>query len=299
MRPTAAYNKLRVARVLQQPVYIYGATGYGKTELVRQYLGNRKYVVFSCAESNWELEKLAAESSDKKTIVVIEDLHLLINEERRQQVVDLAHRQEIWLLMLSRCKAPAWLAEIFLEQNVLIITEEDLSWDRETIRAYLEQLHIQLEEEKLERLHRESEGNAQAVKQTALRLLEGREIGSELTTDVSKIFSDYLERVVMAQWESEVVDFLLQMSVVDSFTLPLAEMITGNARVSSVLERAMETGNFIKREHDVYYIRPILLQALRNQANKKLGTEELRQQKRHSQPVDSQCQAASRKWALL
>ena len=36
-----------------------------------------------------------------------------------------------------------------LEQNVLIITEEDLSWDRETIRAYLEQLHIQLEEEKL------------------------------------------------------------------------------------------------------------------------------------------------------
>lgn len=127
MRPTAAYNKLRVARVLQQPVYIYGATGYGKTELVRQYLGNRKYVVFSCAESNWELEKLAAESSDKKTIVVIEDLHLLINEERRQQVVDLAHRQEIWLLMLSRCKAPAWLAEIFLEQNVLIITEEDLS----------------------------------------------------------------------------------------------------------------------------------------------------------------------------
>lgn len=282
MRPTAAYNKLRVARVLQQPVYIYGATGYGKTELVRQYLGNRKYVVFSCAESNWELEKLAAEPSDKKTIVVIEDLHLLINEERRQQVVDLAHRQEIWLLMLSRCKAPAWLAEIFLEQNVLIITEEDLSWDRETIRAYLEQLHIQLEEEKLERLHRESEGNAQAVKQTALRLLEGREIGSELTTDVSKIFSDYLERVVMAQWESEVVDFLLQMSVVDSFTLPLAEMITGNARVSSVLERAMETGNFIKREHDVYYIRPILLQALRNQANKKLGTEELRQYMHHA-----------------
>ena len=57
MRPTAAYNKLRVARVLQQPVYIYGATGYGKTELVRQYLGNRKYVVFSCAESWKSLQR--------------------------------------------------------------------------------------------------------------------------------------------------------------------------------------------------------------------------------------------------
>ena len=66
MRPTAAYNKLRVARVLQQPVYIYGATGYGKTELVRQYLGNRKYVVFSCAESN--LRKVANKPKTAKPV---------------------------------------------------------------------------------------------------------------------------------------------------------------------------------------------------------------------------------------
>ena len=36
--PESALKKLRVAKGLGQAVYIYGATGYGKTELVKQYL---------------------------------------------------------------------------------------------------------------------------------------------------------------------------------------------------------------------------------------------------------------------
>ena len=41
--PEAAIRKLRAARSLRQTVYIYGATGYGKTELIKQYLNNRRY----------------------------------------------------------------------------------------------------------------------------------------------------------------------------------------------------------------------------------------------------------------
>lgn len=48
--PEAALKKLRVAKGLGQAVYIYGATGYGKTELVRQYLSRRRYHYISCAE---------------------------------------------------------------------------------------------------------------------------------------------------------------------------------------------------------------------------------------------------------
>ena len=48
--PEAALKKLRVAKGLGQAVYIYGATGYGKTELVRQYLSRRRYRYISCAE---------------------------------------------------------------------------------------------------------------------------------------------------------------------------------------------------------------------------------------------------------
>ena len=54
--PEAALKKLRVAKGLGQAVYIYGATGYGKTELVRQYLSKRRYRYISCAEEATGLE---------------------------------------------------------------------------------------------------------------------------------------------------------------------------------------------------------------------------------------------------
>ena len=37
--PPAALQKLRTARTAAQTVYIYGATGFGKTELLRHYQG--------------------------------------------------------------------------------------------------------------------------------------------------------------------------------------------------------------------------------------------------------------------
>ena len=52
--PASALKKLKKARNLSQTVYLYGATGYGKTELVRQYLSGRRYTYLSCEELPWE-----------------------------------------------------------------------------------------------------------------------------------------------------------------------------------------------------------------------------------------------------
>ena len=59
--PNTALRKLRAARSLEQTVYIYGATGYGKTELVKQYLKNRRYQYFSCGEDTAAIFALAEE----------------------------------------------------------------------------------------------------------------------------------------------------------------------------------------------------------------------------------------------
>ena len=49
--PHKALQKLKAARKLCHTVYLYGATGYGKTELVKQYLSNRRYGYLSCASN--------------------------------------------------------------------------------------------------------------------------------------------------------------------------------------------------------------------------------------------------------
>lgn len=48
--PHKALKKIRACRSIGNVVYIYGATGYGKTELVRQFLKNKPYFYSSCAE---------------------------------------------------------------------------------------------------------------------------------------------------------------------------------------------------------------------------------------------------------
>ena len=64
--PAAALKKLKRARSVPQTVYLYGATGYGKTELVRQYLSGRRYTYLSCEELPWEAGALPPEEPGKQ-----------------------------------------------------------------------------------------------------------------------------------------------------------------------------------------------------------------------------------------
>lgn len=53
-----AVEKIKYARSLAETVYIGAATGYGKTELIRQYLKSRNYIYVSCDKDEWTIEAL-------------------------------------------------------------------------------------------------------------------------------------------------------------------------------------------------------------------------------------------------
>ena len=78
----------------------------------------------------------------------------------------------------------------------------------------------------------------------------------------------------MVQWDSDLLEFLMQVSVADEFTLPFAEMITGNCHAPELLERAVETGNFLSCKDGVYRLRPQLIRALRRRAAKEYSPRE-------------------------
>lgn len=62
--PEAARKKLKTAQALSQTVYLYGAIGYGKTALIRQYLGRRRYVYFDAATVKAEELERAENTGD-------------------------------------------------------------------------------------------------------------------------------------------------------------------------------------------------------------------------------------------
>lgn len=308
--PKAALKKLRAARSFGQNVYICGATGYGKTELVKQYLKNRRYQYISCAKDTAALFALAEdapgqmtlhglpdekpgipneEASGRKgnrkgkntetgsrTVVVLDDLHLLKSGQGRGAARALTEREDLWLILICRSPLPSWLMPPYVRRGFLIITEDDLCLGEREIAAYMETQGIALTEEELASVSRNSRGNAYAIRHTALKVREGMRPGPALQQEVERAFVKYLEDDVMVQWDSDLLEFLMRISVTEEFTLPLAETITGNSHALGLLERASETGNFLTVADGTYRLHPVLVKALRRRAANVFGTEVLK-----------------------
>lgn len=300
--PQAALKKLRAAKRIGQTVYIYGATGYGKTELVKQYLAKRRYCYISCGEDAaglldpailpWKksvgerpqrqhkeqetiLTAVAADSAsqpspsgrrkEQETVwaVVVDDLHLLKDLEGRRAVLSLIKRRDIWLVLICRSPISGWLMQTYVNDGFLVITEDDLRLGEKEISAYMDAQGLAITGEELAFVAARSQGNAYVVRHTALRMMEGQRPGPELANEIVEAFAGYLEREVLVQWDSDLLEFLMQVSVTEEFTLPLAQMVTGDRHAAGLIERAMETGNFLSCKDGVYRLRPELLRALR------------------------------------
>lgn len=276
--PASALKKLKKARNLSQTVYLYGATGYGKTELVRQYLSGRRYTYLSCEELPWEAGALPRlePGRQKCRVVVIDDLHRLKSEELRQEILALEEREDIWLILVSRSPLPAWLMPRHIKSVFVVVSEDDLRMGRDEITAYLDARGVVYTEEDIQYLQNTAEGNAYVLHHVALRMKEGQSPGPELRTEIREAFASYLENVVLVRWDSDLLEFLMQVSVVDEFTAGLAEMISGNLHVTALLEQAAEAGNFIFQEDGTYRLRPVLIDALRNRTLKVYGTERVK-----------------------
>ena len=276
--PASALKKLKKARNLSQTVYLYGATGYGKTELVRQYLSGRRYTYLSCEELPWEdgaLPRLESGRQNRR-VVVIDDLHRLKSEKLRQEILALEEREDIWLILVSRSPLPAWLMPRHIKSVFVVVSEDDLRMGRDEITAYLDARGVVYTEEDIQYLQNTAEGNAYVLHHVALRMKEGEHPGPKLQTEIREAFASYLENVVLVRWDSDLLEFLMQVSVVDEFTLELAEMISGNLHVTALLEQAAEAGNFISQEDGTYRLRPVLIDALRNRALKLYGRERVK-----------------------
>ena len=276
--PAVALKKLKTARSIPQTVYLYGATGYGKTELVRQYLSGRRYIYLSCEELPWEAGALppVEPGRQNRRVVVIDDLHRLKSEELRRDILALEEREDIWLILISRSPLPAWLMPRHIKSVFVVVSEDDLRMGRDEITAYLDARGVVYTEEDIQYLQNTAEGNAYVLHHVALRMKEGQSPGPELRTEIREAFASYLENVVLVRWDSDLLEFLMQVSVVDEFTLELAEMISGNLHVTALLEQAAEAGNFIFQEDGTYRLRPVLIDALRNRALKLYGRERVK-----------------------
>lgn len=278
--PAAAQRKLKNAHAQRQNVYIYGASGYGKTELVQQFLANRPHKYFSFSDLAGNIDKMPA--SDESITLVLDHLQLLNSALLREKILNLCYRQKIWLILISRSALPHWLRPSYVNQGFTIIHEEDLHLRGAEMAAYLQTQQLSLSEAELVHLEGATDGNPYALRYATLLLQQGQKIGPEFYLQVWDAYAEYLEKFVFPSWDSNLLEFLMQLSVTNDFDLELAKMISGNSRAAALLEHALETDNLLRQKSGVYRLSPIAQQALRSLGEKKLGPERMRDYASHA-----------------
>lgn len=227
--PLSANRKLKAADSLGQTAYIYGATGYGKTTFVQKYMEKRRHTYLNCGNRRWDEDDIP-----DQRVVVLDNLHLL-DGTRREMVKGITTVPDVWLILIGRSPVPTWLMPEYINVGFMIISENDLCLGRQEISGYLNRLGISYTQDGLQFLAENSQGNAYTVRHAALKMAEGLEPGPQMRKEIHDAFARYLTDYVIVEWDSELLEFLMRVSVMDEFILPLAELITASRQASVYL----------------------------------------------------------------
>ena len=238
--PQKALRKFRSARKFHTPLYLYGVTGIGKTSLVINNVNMRRCSYYSAAEVM--ADEIEVKDQVTEQIVVIDDLHCIIDSSYREAYLEkirlLLEKENIWLILIARCPFPRWLLPLRTKYIFAEIPEEDFLLTLEEQIAYVEQydLHLPVEQ------HREAwnVGHGNALSLVFYAMEKGN-----LERTIKRQW-DYLEIHVYDQWDMQLQEFFMDISIVESFTVQLAAMLTGRRDVEKLISEAEETGNFFE-----------------------------------------------------
>ena len=258
IKPKKAWRLLRTADDENVTSYIYGVSGSGKTTLVSRYLGTRKYMLVDAG--GIRPDDLVVESSNARKIIVIDNLHELSwgdVDTVREQIIELIRREDVWVILVGRCPVPPWLSAVRFQEGFYVVDSKLLMFSLEDIKKYAEYAGFSMNEAQVQRLYYETTGLPLAVEMCHIKYME-MACTSKMTDDMYNDFSrrvedemcNYLEYHVYDNWDVEMQEFLMEISVVDEFTTKQAEMITGRSDSELLIERAKWLGNFMTSRVD-------------------------------------------------
>lgn len=293
--------KAKLSQISQYPLTIIEApSGFGKTTAIREYLRNKHTQIncewYTClgepapvawagicelfsgidSEAADGMKKLKMPMMDtlfyikpylknlnciKKTYLVIDNYQLinfnmhreLINVFSTHEAVNL-HMVFIMQPLDSKKQSPVH------NDNIYIVDASSFFFDRESICALLRMEGLRLTEKELEDLFRNTQGWISAIR---LHLINYKETGSFICpAGIEKL----VETAIWNQLAPEEKEFLLEVSVFDSFTAKQASYMMGCEILPGKIEDDLKVCNFMRflPDQHLFIIHSILLDYLRN-----------------------------------
>ncbi|OON87383.1 hypothetical protein BXO88_03670 [Oribacterium sp. C9] len=249
------YEKLKKAEEFFSPVIMTAATGWGKTAAAEYFYRRKNPLILRCADGRIkDTEKL---DSFKGSVVIIEDLHWISEEESIRFVRKLLREKGIHVIILTRGGVPKYLAAEEMDLDFVRIQERDFAFTEKEIIQYFSERGQELCPEDVEPITRTSRGYPRAVHCYAMRMEGGYRYSDEIRNAVLQDIYHIWDGQVYEQWSDEFVQFALNVCQYDEFTVEMAEYLTGNRNILSVIEYSKKiTNQLIIGTEGYYRIRP-------------------------------------------
>lgn len=262
IHPKAAWDKLRMAGARRQNVYLYAATGYGKTELLHRYLRRRRHIWLS--GEGLTVETLQEIALPAEATMVIDDLARVLDPAVRREIVSMLDQPGLWLVLAGRCPLPSWLTGPYVNGRLSVIPEEDLRLSEKEIAQLYLSWGVQLPRNLLEkRIIPLVEGNPLGARLLALEMSQGSSYTEELMNDLTRKFYEYLNQAIYSEWPEEIREMMMQLSLLEHFTIQQAEEMTGRSDVNRLLAQAAEMGNLFSFKDGGYTLRPAVINSMK------------------------------------
>ena len=196
-----------------------------------------------------------------RTFLVIDDYHLLASPQIDRFVERTGHVRHpgLHIVLITRYSGRLNVEELALKGYLHLIAKETLELTPPEIVEYYKACGVSLEGEETERLHALTEGWISALYLFMLELISRGSYTPE--NNIYKL----IEKTVYGPLAAETKEFLLALSLFDSFTQEQAAYMWGKENTDELLAEVMSNNAFVNydRRSKTYFAHNILTGFLR------------------------------------
>lgn len=211
-------------------------------------------------------------------VLVLDNYHLINEPAIHRKIIFLLQYlpENLHLVLISRCVPPLDLPRLQASGQMKEIGARDLRFTPDEVAAFYLQRSLRLSVDEVEIMETRTEGWIAGLCIAALAMERQGDPGHFVRgfCGVNHDIAAYLNQEVFQSWPGDIRDFLLQTSLLNSFTGDLCTAVTGCGDSGEVLETLADGNSFIvtlDRERRWYRYHHLFAEFLRDLLCKKHG----------------------------
>lgn len=188
--------------------------------------------------------------SNEQIILILDDFHTITDQVVLQGLMYLIeHKPENLHLVISGRKMPELpLSRLIAQQQLLQITQENLTFTFQEIETFLKQiLEVKVSQEEITAMLEASEGWIAGIQLAGLSSQSWPELDlvKNQFTNTNRQIYEYLTQEVLNSQDEQLREFLLKTSILEELTVPLCNYLLNSTKSQEMLLKIEQANLFL------------------------------------------------------